>query len=31
MRSDESSLDKDVDDINDVLVAIREESESEEV
>ena len=31
MGSDESSLDKDIDDINDVLVVIREESESEEV
>ena len=31
MRSDESSLDKDIDDINDVLVVIRKESESEEV
>jgi hypothetical protein len=31
MRSNEGSLDKDIDDINDVLVVIREESESEEV
>jgi hypothetical protein len=31
MGSDESSLDKDINDINDIFVAIGEESESEEV
>ena len=31
MRSDESSLYKDIDDIDDILVAVGEESECEEI